>query len=559
LTALAVIRGDAAEAALLAHARQLAARRGIVDESQLEPLFQMAVSPGDAEALVRLRQIHETAGWVLIESTLADIPADLRWLFEAGAATAAEIAALHRALGVTTATDLEAAAQEHRLASIVGDEAEATIADAIPAVRARMSRVPLGRAVAVAEPLLAHFRAASYVRWAEPAGSLRRGEDLVGDIEIVVASDSPAEVIDTLADTLEISRWLHRSVRRAYVLTDRLQVGVRIVSPDNAGSVLLQLTGSPEHLDALRQHAESRGWWLSSTGLRTPDGAPQLSAFEGDLYETLRLQPIPPEIRRTGAEVEMAARGALPRFVALPDIRGDLHMHTTWSDGRDSVDAMVGACQVLGYEYCAITDHSQRSAASRNLSIDDIARQADEIARARERHPGIEVLHGCEVDIMPDGTLDFADRVLEQFDFVIASLHDRAGHTADRLLDRYLAAMRHPFVTLITHPTNRLLPNKPGYDIDYARLFAAAADTGTLLEIDGAPAHLDLDGDRARAAVEAGAALVIDSDAHSAGWLERQMRLGIVMARRGWVEPRHVLNTRPIADLRRAIAAKRER
>jgi len=517
----------------------------------------MAVSPPDANALVRLRQIYETAGWVLIESTLADIPSDLRWLFESGAVSLEQLAQLHRSLGVTTATDVAAAARESRIAALLGADVESAVADAIPSVRERTARVPLGRAVAVTEPMLERLRESPHVRWAEPAGSLRRGDDLVGNVELVVASDSPAEVIDEFVESLDVTRWLHRSIDRAYVLIERLQVGVRVAHPDNAGAVLLQLTGAPAHLEALRSHAESRGWRLSTAGLQTPEGTLHPAPVEDDIYTTLQLQVVPAEIRHTGREVVLAARGELPAFLTRQNIRGDLHMHTTWSDGRDSVEGMVVACRELGYEYLAITDHSPHSAASRNLSIEDVSEQAEEIARLRERYPDIAILHGTEVDILADGSLDFPDRVLERFDIVLASLHERAGHGPERLLERYLGAMRHPLVTLITHPTNRIVPLRDKYDLDYGRLFDAAAETNTLVEIDGSPSHLDLDGDLARQAVAAGAMVCVDSDCHRADLLDRQMRLGVLMARRGWVEPRHVVNTRPLAEVRRALAAKR--
>ena len=232
-------------------------------------------------------------------------------------------------------------------------------------------------------------------------------------------------------------------------------------------------------------------------------------------------------------------------------------MHTAYSDGRDSVEAMVRACVDLGYEYMAITDHSPRSSASASLTLESIAAQADEIAQLRERYPQIAILHGCEVDILPDETLDFPDRVLERFDIVLASLHDRAGQGPETLLRRYLAAMRHPLVSIITHPTNRLVPSRPGYDLDYQRLFAAAVETGTMIEIDGGPSHLDLDGVLARQAVAAGTMLVVDSDSHRAEALGRQMEFGLKTARRGWVEARHVMNTRSIADIRSLIAGKR--
>ena len=214
-------------------------------------------------------------------------------------------------------------------------------------------------------------------------------------------------------------------------------------------------------------------------------------------------------------------------------------------------------CRSLGYEYMAITDHSPHSAATRNLTVDGVKRRPKRLPRSATLYPDIAILHGCEVDILPDGRLDFPDRVLERFDIVLASLHERAGHDPEQLMKRYVAAMKHPLVTLITHPTNRLVPSRAGYDLDYDRLFEAAVETQTVVEIDGAPSHLDLDGALARRAIAAGATVAIDSDCHRAEMLDRQMDLGIITARRGWVEPRHVLNTRPLDDVRAAIARKR--
>ena len=297
---------------------------------------------------------------------------------------------------------------------------------------------------------------------------------------------------------------------------------------------------------------------MTSEGYSPPGGA-LIAAREEDIYAAIGLPFIPPEIRQGDREVEAARDGTLPLLVCRGDMRGDLHMHSLWSDGRDSIEAMVATCRALGYEYCAITDHSPHSAASRNLSIADVSRQAAEIAEVREKYPGIVVLHGCEVDILPDGRLDLPDRVLERLDIVLASLHERAGHTPDQLQRRYEAAMRHPLVNLITHPTNRLLPHREGYDLDYDRLFQTAVETSTILEIDGAPAHLDMDGALARRAIAAGVTLSIDSDCHRAELLDRQMNLGVTTARRGWVEPRHVVNTQPIAAIRELVARKRGR
>jgi DNA polymerase (family 10) len=338
-----------------------------------------------------------------------------------------------------------------------------------------------------------------------------------------------------------------------------MQVGLRVADVANAGAALVLATGSHGHVSALRAHARARGWKLTLDGLVAPDGSSHLAASEEAVYDALGLPFIPAELRESGGEIDAAHAGTLPTLVSRSDIRGDLHMHTDFSDGRDTVDAMVEGCRALGYAYVAITDHSPSSAASRNLSVDSLRRQADDIARLRERWPDIVILHGCEVDILRNGRLDFPDKVLERLDIVLASLHDDGGQGPDQLLARYIGAMKHPLVAMITHPTNRTLPHKAGYDLDYERLFAVAVETGTIVEIDGSPAHLDLDSVLARRATRAGAMLAIDSDCHRADLLGRQMELGIATARRGWVESRDVVNTRAIADVRAVIAAKRQR
>jgi DNA polymerase (family 10) len=555
-----MIRGDAAEESLLMRADTLVRAQGIVSDGDLGPLFDAAAGEqSDADVLRRLRQMYEAGGWVLVESAVADLPADLRWLYESDAVTIEQLGAIHRATGATSAADLAAAVREQQIRGIPGldAEVEARVAAALPRLRALVPRLTLGRATAVADPFLTALRASSAVEWAEPVGSLRRGEDTVGDIEIVAATARPSDVIDELLQLPHASHPLHRCERRLYVLNERVQVGIRLPEPANAGSMLHYLSGSPAHLEALRAHAASAGWTLTPEGLRTPEGAPHPAATEDEIYAALGLPCIPVEIRQGTDEIAAAARGSLPELVSRRDIRGDLHMHSTWSDGRDSIEAMVDACRALKYDYIAITDHSPHSAASRNLTVDGAKKQAEEIAELRERYPDIAILHGCEVDILPDGRLDFPERTLERFDIVLASLHESAGHSPDQLLKRYVSAMSHPLVTMITHPTNRLVPHRRGYDLDYDRLFEVAVETRTVVEIDGSPVHLDLDGALARRAAAAGVTLAIDSDCHRAEMLNRQMHFGLLTARRGWIEARHVLNTRPLDAVRAAIAAKR--
>jgi DNA polymerase (family X) len=360
---------------------------------------------------------------------------------------------------------------------------------------------------------------------------------------VVGRASDPRAALDAIAESEEFSPILHRGERRALVTFEQIEIDVRIAAPDEYGTTLVAATGPSAHLAALQQRR----------------GAPRLLAREEDVYAQAGLCYIPPELRQGAGEIEAAAAGTLPDLITSQQIRGDLHMHTDYSDGADSVDTMVKACCALGYEYIAISDHSERSAASRTVSRSDLVQQRDEIAAARERHPQITILHGLEVDIMPDGSLDFPDRVLETLDIVLASLHDSARQDPKTLTRRCIDAIRHPLVTIITHPANRLVGRRAGYPLDFDEVYAAAAATGTVLEIDGAPSHLDLDGEHARAAIAAGVTVSIDSDCHRARLLDRQMQLGVGTARRGWIEARHVLNARPVEDVRAFVARKRGR
>jgi DNA polymerase (family 10) len=381
------------------------------------------------------------------------------------------------------------------------------------------------------------------VLWATAAGGLRRGEDFVDRLHIVAAAENPEAAAASLSQTDGLPRAAVTGAGRVSITSGGQQIDLTFEVEQVAGATLFLQTGSEAHI----------------RGLRALGSIPDLAPSEEHVYRALRLPWIPAEIRDGADEIAAASQGRLPVLVSRSDIRGDLHMHTDWSDGRDSLEDMIGACAHLGYEYIAITDHSVTAAASRTLTREAIPRQAAAIAELRERYPGMAILHGCEADILADGRLDFDDDVLENFDIVLASLHDGAGLPPEQLLERYSAAMRHPLVTVITHPVNRLVGGRPGYDIDYRRLFDIAAETSTAVEIDGSPSHLDLDGPRARQAVSQGAMVAIDSDCHMSDLLGRQMDLGLRLARRGWVEPRHVLNARPLAELRRLISEKRGR
>lgn len=419
--------------------------------------------------------------------------------------------------------------------------------------------ISLGRAHALASFVAQEVhRAGAPIDQLIPLGSLRRYAPSVERVSLlaITRADAHADALDALAGLVGRHSVLSRTADRIAVATERGPVEVVLSAPEHAGSALAWHTGASAHVTSLRVRAEARGLAFGSATL-TRGGRPVECSTEDELYGHLGLPYVAPELREGLDEVEAAEVGDLPRLVATVNIRGDLHSHTAWSDGRDSVEQMVRAARDLGYDYFAITDHSHRSAAARTLAPRDVERQREEVEAARLAVPGIQILHGVEVDIMPDGSLDFDDDVLEGFDIVLASLHDEAGHDGKRLLARYLRAIEHPLVSIITHPANRTPAGHAGYDLEFDRLFEAAARTGTALEVDGAPGHLDLDGALARRAVAAGATLVIDSDAHRTEGLGRQLQFGVGTARRGWVEPRHVLNTQGIAAVQAFIQRKR--
>ena len=428
------------------------------------------------------------------------------------------------------------------------------------------SRTPLGRAYVLASNISREIRREGVpVDELTLVGGVRRYAPDVGEVALLALAPATrhGQIFSAIARLASVSSATPRppaglTLSTLALSTPRGDITVHAAAPEQAGAALVWHTGSRRHVERLTRRAAERGLRFED-GLLTRNGSPLVTRAETDVYAALGLPFIAPELRQGDEEFTAAAETRLPQLVADAHIRGDLHMHSTWSDGRDRIEDMVGAARQLGYEYVAITDHSQRAMSSRTLAADDVSRQRTEVEELRRRTPGIQILHGIEVDIMPDGTLDFDDTLLAGFDIVLASLHDHAGHDREALTHRSLAAIAHPLVNVISHPANRTAAMPAGYDLDFERIFAAAAETGTALEIDGAPGHLDMDGPLARRAVTAGVTVTIDSDSHRAEWMGRQMRFGVGTARRGWVEPQHVLNTRGVDEVRAFVARKRAR
>jgi DNA polymerase (family 10) len=535
LADLLELRGDVSDAAALRRARRHA--------------------PADARTRARVEDIAHGHGAALVRAAERDLPRDFRRLLQTTVLSPADLVTLHRRLGILTTGDLALALEGHVVAHHGVSEDLADRARRALEATGEDVRLTLGRALDTVEPLLEALHGMPFIADASLAGSLRRIEPTVRDLRIVAGSDNPEQVWRAVDALPGVSVRYHGEAGLTAV-TPGHEVTIKVAAPDDYGGVLLFHTGSREHLAIVQEYGEGAGIRLTGDGV-TVRGHRSAARTEADAYAAFGLPLIAPELRLGTDEVEDARRAGLPRLVERADIRGDLHMHTDYSDGRDTLEAMVATCAKLGYEYIAITDHSESAGASRTLSVGAMRRQMDEIDRLQDRYPSVRIFKGVEVDILPDGRLDFPDSVLEPLDLVLASLHDPAGHSPERLLRRYRTAAEHPLVTILTHPANRLVGRYDGYDLDFDALFDVAVETETLLEVDGAPSHLDLDGALARDAVSRGVMVSLDSDCHHARLLDRQMRLAIGTARRGRVEPDHVVNTRPLDAIIPLLRRKR--
>ena len=382
------------------------------------------------------------------------------------------------------------------------------------------------------------------------AGSLRRGKSTVGDLDLL--STDP-RVIDAVSECPGVEQVLESGPKRASVKLDNgLQVDVRLFTDEEYGAAQVYFTGSKDHDIALRNIAMKKGRKLNEYGLFTREGTRLAGRTEEEVYAELGLRYIAPELRENKGEIEAAAEDRLPNLVKAEDIRGDLQLHTTWSDGTSELEAMAEGARERGYEYMAVTDHSVSVRVANGLSEERFRRQWEEIEKLNEELNPFRVLRAVEVEIKADGTLDFERRFLDEFDLVGASLHQSFRQDAGRLTERAVRALSHPSVDFLCHPTNRLIGRREGNPIDAAKVIRAARDNGKMLEIDGEPDRLDMDEVWARKAMEEGVSIVVDSDAHSVDQLDNLL-YGVTVARRGWLEAKHVMNTKSLRALLTAV------
>ena len=465
-------------------------------------------------------------------------------------------------LRIRSVAELEAAARAGRLRTLPGFQAakEANVLKGIAILKKGRERMHLGVAWPLAQHLLAVLAKVPGVTRVSTAGSLRRMRETIGDLDLLAASVKPEPVMRALTRSRFCARVLASGMTKSSILTtEGVQVDLRVVRPESFGAALQYFTGSKEHNVRLREQAARRGLKVNEYGVfQVKSGKRLAGREEADVYKALGLPWIPPELREDQGELAAAAKKTLPRLVDAKDIRGDFHIHSTWSDGSDSLDAMANAGKSRGYEYLAMCDHSQSLKVAHGMTVARLKQQMAKIRALNSASRGFRVLMGSEVDILSDGSLDYPDAVLAQLDFVVASIHTGFTQNEAMLTRRMVRAMENPYVSLIAHPTGRLMGQREPYPLDLEAVVGAARRTGTALEINAYPKRLDLSDAAARRAREAGVMLAVSTDSHSLDQLE-QMTFGLGVARRAWVEPEGLLNCLPLARLQAWVAKKRRR
>ena len=490
-----------------------------------------------------IRDLAEDRTPQLLADLSAEIPAGLVEMTRLPSVGPRTVGRLWKELGITSVEELVELEPE-RLASLkgFGKKSAEKILRAAQTYNANERRMLLNHAVALGEHILSFVRSHPTTERAELTGSLRRMKETIGDLDVVAASTDPGSLAAAFAEAPFADEVLAHGPKKVFVLSDGIEVDLRIVAPEAYGTLLHHFTGGQAHNIALRERAVKMGINISEYGLAeagTGDYKPV--ATEEELYSRLGLAYIPPELREDAGELEAAEKGELPDLVSVEDIRGDLHVHTNYSDGKGSIESMAEAAIELGYEYLVFCDHSQSLKVANGLSPERLKQKLQAVRAADERYGEIHLLCGSEVDILKDGTLDYEDDLLAELDFVVASVHTSFGVGERAMTERIVRAMNNPYVRTVGHPTGRILNRREPYEVDVSRLIREAAATNTALELNAYPDRLDLAAPYIREAVNAGIRITIDTDAHD----ERALgfaKYGVSQARRAWVEKDSVIN-----------------
>jgi DNA polymerase (family 10) len=512
----------------------------------------LAELPGIGKDLAgKIVDVVHTGHLDVLDQLLTEIPKGLIDVMAVPGLGPKRAKAIRDVLDVSTLAGLEQAARLGKLHTVkgIGEVTEKRVLEALAHRPAEAGRILLSEADALAAPLLEHLRGAPGIVRVEVAGSVRRRRDTIGDLDLLAATERPDDLIARFVAYPDFAKILaHGKTRCAGELLRGLQVDLRIVAPESFGAALYYFTGAKAHTIAVRAIARKRELKINEYGVFR-DEQRIAGATEDEVFASVGLPYIPPELRENRGEIEAAREQRLPELVALDNLRGDLHMHTTTTDGRSTLGEMVAAAHALGHDYVAITEHTQALKMTRGLDRKGLLAHRRAIERLNERGTKPVVLWGAEVDILADGSLDLDEATLAELDLVLAAVHSHLDMPRAAMTDRIVRAIHHPRVHVLAHPSSRLLGKRVPTSVDLSLVISAAASAGVLLEINAQPDRLDLDDVYARATHDVGAGLVISTDAHHVDEL-RYLRYGVDVARRAWCEPKHVANTLPLRTLR---------
>ncbi|MBC7330127.1 DNA polymerase/3'-5' exonuclease PolX [bacterium] len=532
-------------------------KAALVVESLSEPIEKvyregrLKEIPGIGKSIAeKIGELIETGRLSYLEELEASIPAgvvELLKIPEVGPKTAWLV---YNQLGIKSIEEMEQAAREGKLRQLpgLGPKTEENILKGIERLRRFGERVPLGIALPFARQVVEWLKERAPIDKIEPAGSVRRMKETIGDIDILVTSTQPLEVMDAFVSLPVVREVIAKGETKTSVITEMgIQMDVRVVEPDCFGAALQYFTGSKEHNIHLRKIAQDMGLKISEYGVFRGDEK-IAGRTEEEVYGALNLPWIPPELREDRGEIEAAAEGKLPKLVEIKDIRGDLHIHTKHSDGNFTIKEMALAAREMGYEYIGIADHTKGLGVAAGQDEEEILKEKEEIEKLNEELEGIRVLAGVEVNIRMDGTLDIDEEVLEQLDFVIASVHSAFKQPKEVMTERICKAMEREVVDILGHPTGRLIGKRDAYEVDGEILIDEAVRTGTILEINAFPDRMDLPDILCRAGKGKGVKFAINTDAHSIDQLNL-IEYGVSTARRGWLEKEDIVNCLPLDEL----------
>lgn len=523
-----------------------------------EKIKGLVVLPGIGENIAKKIEEYLKTGEIKYYNRLKKkAPIDIRGLIAIEGVGPKTVKKLYKELNVKTIEDLERVAKEGKVAQLdgFGEKSQKSIIEGIEFLKKTKGRVSLGEALPIAGEIISFLSKADQVLKVDSAGSLRRMKETIGDIDILVASDDPQKVMDRFVSMNGVEKiWGVGQTKASIRMREGFNVDLRVVSPDSYGSALQHFTGSKDHNIRLRRFAIEKSMKVNEYGVFKGDkriaGQDELS-----VYKSLKMDYIPPEMREDFGEVELATLGKIPEIIGYSSIKGDLHCHTDWTGGANSMEEMAEKAIELGYSYLGISDHTEFLRVENGLSAQELLSQREKIEnlndKIKKRRSGavqFKLLHGCEANILEDGSIDIDDQTLEKLDFVIAGIHSNFKMSQDKMTQRLIKAMKNPNIDIIAHPTGRIIGKREAYQLDMNKIFETAIETETILEINASPYRLDLNDLNIRRAVDLGVKMIINSDAHHKENMS-QIFLGVAQARRGWAKESDIVNSGDLESL----------